>query len=398
MSILRKLTIDDLDVRGKRVLLRVDFNVPLNDEGGIADDTRIRAALSSIQKVLNDGGKAIIMSHMGRPKGKVVENLRLIPVANRLSELLEQKVLMAPDCIGSEVENLTNTLSPGECMLLENLRFHPGESENDPEFSENLSKLGDVYVNDAFGTAHRAHASTVGVTKFFDKCAAGFLLSKEIKYISKILDNPKHPYIAIIGGAKITGKIEIIANILKKVDVLLVGGGMMFTFLKATGLEIGDSLIEEDKVELAKKTLEGGKGKIKLPVDCVIADSFRPDANTKTVPVDKIQPGWRGMDIGPETLRSYYTEIIKAQTILWNGPMGVFEMKPFANGTKKIATYIADSTSEGAVSIIGGGDSAAAIAPMGLDGKMTHISTGGGASLEMLEGNELPGVSALTNN
>lgn len=398
MTSFNKLTIDGLDFRDKRVLLRVDFNVPFNDKNEIADDTRIRAALSTIQKVLNDGGKVILMSHLGRPKGKVVENLRLRPVADRLSELLEQKVIMAPDCIGPEVEDLSNTLLPGECMLLENLRFHPGETANDPDFAEKLSRSGDIYINDAFGTAHRTHASIVGVTRFFDKCAAGFLMSKEIKYLAKILEKPKSPYLAIIGGAKIAGKIDVMQNILKKVDVLLVGGGMMFTFLKATGLEIGDSLLDENKVDLAREILEAGKERIKLPVDCVVADSFSPEANIKTVSVENIQPGWRGMDIGPETLRSFYSDIIKAQTIFWNGPMGVVEMEPFANGTRELASYIADSTSEGAVSVIGGGDSAAAIAPMGLEGKMTHISTGGGATLEMLEGKELPGLSALTGN
>lgn len=396
MTALRKLTIDDLDLHGKRVLLRVDFNVPLNENHEITDDSRIRASLSSIRKVLNSGGKAVLMSHLGRPKGKPSDSLRLLPVAERLSALLEQSVSMAPDCIGEEVENLVDSMNPGECVLLENLRFHAGETENSPEFANKLSRLADLYVNDAFGAAHRTHASTVGVTQFFEQCAAGFLLEKEIKYFSNVRESPKRPYIGVIGGAKISDKIEVLSHILEKVDSLLIGGGMMFTFLKAQGMEIGDSILEDDKVELAQNIISSSAGKLKLPVDCIIADSFSETARTNVVPVEKIPPGWRGMDIGPETLRIYYKAIIQAQTILWNGPMGVFEMKPFAEGTNSLAQYIVDATSDGAVSIIGGGDLAAAVVSAGLDDKFTHISTGGGASLEMLAGKELPGVAALT--
>lgn len=396
MNTMQKLTIDDLDLHGKQVLLRVDFNVPLNENREITDDSRIRASLSSIRKVLNSGGKAVLMSHLGRPKGKPSDSLRLLPVAERLSALLEQNVSMAPDCIGEEVENLVDSMNPGECVLLENLRFHAGETENSPKFANKLSRLADLYVNDAFGAAHRTHASTVGVTQFFEQCAAGFLLEKEIKYFSKVLESPKRPYLAVVGGAKISDKIEVISHILEKVDTLLIGGGMMFTFLKAQGMEIGDSILEDDKVEFAQNIISGSAGKLKLPVDCIIADSFSETARTNVVPVEKIPPGWRGMDIGPETLRIYYKVIIQAQTILWNGPMGVFEMKPFAEGTNTLAQYIVDATSDGAVSIIGGGDLAAAVVSAGLDDKFTHISTGGGASLEMLEGKELPGVAALT--
>ena len=396
MTALRKLTIDDLDLHGKRVLLRVDFNVPLNENREITDDSRIRAAMSSIRKVLNSGGKAVLMSHLGRPKGKPSDSLRLLPVAERLSALLEQSVSMAPDCIGEEVENLVDSMNPGECVLLENLRFHAGETENSPEFANKLSRLADLYVNDAFGAAHRTHASTVGVTQFFEQCAAGFLLEKEIKYFSNVRESPKRPYIGVIGGAKISDKIEVLSHILEKVDSLLIGGGMMFTFLKAQGMEIGDAILEDDKVELAQNISSSSAGKLKLPVDCIIADSFSETARTNVVPVEKIPPGWRGMDIGPETLRIYYKAIIQAQTILWNGPMGVFEMKPFEEGTNSLAQYIVDATSDGTVSIIGGGDLAAAVVSAGLDDKFTHISTGGGASLEMLAGKELPGVAALT--
>lgn len=397
MGNLHKLTIDSLDLKSKRVLVRVDFNVPIDEKGEITDDSRIRAALSTIQKILNEGGRAVLMSHLGRPKGKRIEEMRLLPVAKRLGELLGKPVKMAPDCIGPEVEKMVNALRDGECILLENLRFHAGETENDAEFAKNLSALGDIYINDAFGTAHRAHASTEGVTHYFRQCAAGYLLQKEIKYLSDVLDKAEHPFAAIIGGAKISGKIDVIANLLDKVDTLLIGGGMMYTFLNARGLEIGDSLLDENKIDVAKEIINKAGDKLKLPVDCVVANNFSPEAQTKIVAIDKIPPDWFGMDIGPETVRKYYQHIMKAQTIIWNGPMGVFEMEPFAQGTVEIAQSIADSTAGGAVSIIGGGDSAAAVIQAGLDDKMTHISTGGGASLEMLEGKELPGVAALTD-
>jgi len=389
--------IDDLDLTGKRVLIRVDFNVPLNEQGEITDDGRIVAALSTIMKAINDGGRAVLMSHLGRPKGQVVESLRLKPAAERLSVLLGKQVAMAPGCIGPEVEKMVNGMKNGDCILLENLRFHAEETANDPEFARSLSTLGDVYINDAFGTAHRAHASTEGVTRYFEECASGYLMQKEIQYLSHALSAPERPFVAIIGGAKISGKIDVIGNLIDKVDKILIGGGMMFTFLKSMGCEIGDSLLEEDKIELAHETLSQTGDKLVLPVDCVVADRFSSDALTRIVSVDAIEPGWRGMDIGPETIRKYYKHIIEAETIIMNGPMGVFEMTPFAVGTVEVIKSIADSTEDGAVSIIGGGDSVAAVKKARLEEKMTHISTGGGASLELLEGKELPGLAALTD-
>jgi len=397
MENVNKLIIDDLDVKGKRVLVRVDFNVPLDDSGNVTDDTRISAALSTIRKLINDGGRVILMSHLGRPKGKVVDSMRLSPAAGRLSDLLGQPVTTAPDCIGPDVEKIVNEMNDGDCVLLENLRFHKEETDNDPDFAKKLSALGDVYVNDAFGTAHRAHASTEGVTKYFDVCASGYLLQKEIKYLAEVLEKPKRPFTSIIGGAKISGKIEVIGNLLDKVDHLLIGGGMMFTFLKAKGYEIGNSLLERDKVELANETMKQAGDKLVIPVDCVVAESFDEHAKTRIVPVDAIPEGWYGMDIGPETVRKYYKYVIESETIIWNGPMGVFEMEPFAKGTFELAEAIAESTEAGAVSIVGGGDSSAAVSKSGLDGKITHVSTGGGASLEMLEGKILPGVAALTD-
>ncbi len=394
---LNKLTVDDIDVKGKKVLVRVDFNVPMDDEGNITDDSRIRAALPTIQKILGEGGRVILMSHLGRPKGKTVESMRLKPIADQLNKIMDKDIPIAPDSIGPEVEQMVENLSDGECILLENVRFHPGETINDAEYSMSLAKLGELYVYDAFGTAHRAHASTEGITNYISTCAAGYLLQKEIEYLSTILKNPKHPLIAIIGGAKVSTKIDIIEHLLDLTDSLLIGGGMMFPFLKAVGYEIGDSLMEGDKIEVARETIKKAGSKLILPVDCVIADSFSEDATTKVVNVDEIGSGWRGMDIGPETIRLYYKHIIEAQTILWNGPMGVFEMEPFANGTRELAQFIADSTEAGAISVIGGGDSAAAISKFDLENAMTHISTGGGASLEMLEGKELPGLTALTD-
>ncbi len=390
------LTLKDLEVRGKRVLMRVDFNVPLDDDCNITDETRIQAALESVRFVRDNGGKLVLMSHLGRPKGKKQPDMSLAPVAKRLGEILGTDVALAPDCIGAEVKKLVDDMAEGEVVLLENLRFHAEEEDNDVDFSSRLAGLGDLYVNDAFGTAHRAHASTEGVTRHFDKCAAGFLMEKELEYLGKAIENPKRPFIAIMGGAKISGKIDVISNLLPQVDQLLIGGGMAYTFFKAMGLEIGDSLLEAERVDLAKEVLAKGGDKIVLQTDCLVADAFDNDANTKVVKRDGIPEGWQGVDVGPETMETFDKLIHEAKTVVWNGPVGVFEMPNFAKGTSAIAESLADATSKGTVSIIGGGDSAAAVTQAGLADKMTHISTGGGASLEFMEGKELPGVAALT--
>jgi len=394
-----KLTIDDVDVQGKRVLMRVDFNVPL-EKGEVADDTRIRASLSSIKKIIDSGGKAILMSHLGRPKGKVVPEMSLSPVAKRLEQLLGKPVKFIAECIGPEVESEVSNLKEGEVLLLENLRFHPEEEKNDPEFAKKLASLGDLYVNDAFGTSHRAHASTEGVTNYLKPGVAGYLMQKEIDYLGNAVTSPKRPFVAILGGAKISGKIDVIENLLPKVDALLIGGGMMFTFLKAQGLEIGESLLEEDRLEMAAALLrrvESEKLQFLLPVDCVIAKDLSKEAESRTISIKEIPPGWKGLDIGPETVKIFKEKIDPAMTIVWNGPMGVFEVDEFAKGTYEIAKLLADATSRGATTIIGGGDSASAIAKAGLADKMSHISTGGGASLEFLEGKTLPGLAALTD-
>lgn len=395
-----KLTIDDLELAGKQVLVRVDFNVPLNGEGHITDDTRIVGSLPTIRKILSEEGKAILMSHLGRPKGKVMESLRLTPVAELLGQLLDQRVEMAPDCIGEEVQALVAAMEEGDCLLLENLRFHPEEEANGEDFSRELASLGDLYVNDAFGTAHRAHASTVGVAKFFSQCAAGYLMAKEIEYLGKALENPQKPFVAILGGAKISGKIDIIRNLLNKVDTVLIGGGMAFTFFKAQGLEVGGSLLEEDRIGLAWQALEEAKERgveSLLPVDCVVANRFAADANTRVVGRTEIPEGWQALDIGPETIELYSSKIRGAKTVVWNGPMGVFELEPFARGTEAIVQALAEATEAGAFTIIGGGDSAAAVAKAGLEDKISHISTGGGVSLEFLTGKALPGIAALTD-
>ncbi len=394
-----KLTVKDLDLADKRVLMRVDFNVPLDENQKITDDSRIRAALPTINYVMEKGGKLILMSHLGRPKGKAVPSLSLRPVAQHLSGLLDKPVAMAPDCIGPEVEEMVGSLKPGDVLLLENLRFHPGETANDREFARELAHLGDLYVNDAFGTAHRAHASTVGVTEFFSLCAAGFLLEKEIRYLGDALSQPQRPFVAILGGAKISGKIDVVENLLGKVNSLLIGGGMAYTFFKAQGLEIGKSLLEAEKIDLAGETLRKAETlgvELLLPVDCVIADRFSNDANTRVVDRDGILPDWEALDIGPKTIALFKEKIATARTIVWNGPMGVFEMDRFAVGTNAIAQALAEATQRGAVTIIGGGDTAAAVAKTGLQERMSHISTGGGASLEYLEGKTLPGIAALT--
>ncbi|MFH0930738.1 MAG: phosphoglycerate kinase [Candidatus Zixiibacteriota bacterium] len=396
---MNKLTIDDLKMKDKRVLVRVDFNVPLNEKKEVADDTRIVESLPTIKKILNDGGKAILMSHLDRPKGKD-PNLSLAPVAKRLERLLGRPVKFADDCIGEKVEKAVSELKSSECLLLENLRFYPQEEKNDPEFAKSLAKWGEVYINDAFGTAHRAHASTEGVTKYIKECAAGYLMQKELKYLGMALTQPKRPFIAILGGAKISGKIDVIKNLLDKVDTLLIGGGMAFTFYKALGKEVGSSLLEGDKVELAKEILaeaEKKKVDLELPDDFVIASEAKEDTSTRVVDKDNIPAGWKGLDIGPETLKLFKEKIENAKTVVWNGPMGVFEVDKFSKGTIGIADQLARITKKGATTIVGGGDSVAALAKVNLEKKMTHVSTGGGASLEFLEGKTLPGVAALTD-
>ena len=397
---MKKLTIDDIELKDKRVLVRVDFNVPLDEKQNITNDMRIRASLPTIKKIINDGGKAVLVSHLGRPKGEVRPEFSLKPAAKRLSELLGREVAFADDCVGIETEELVKKMKPGDVILLENVRFHPGETKNDPEFAKQLAKLGDVYVNDAFGSAHRAHASTEGVTKFIDICAAGYLMKKELDYLGGALSNPQRPYCALLGGAKISGKIDVINNLIDKVDVLIVGGGMAFTFFKAQGKEIGKSLLEEEKLGLAKELLEKlSKSGVKflLPVDVVVADEFSNDTPFETVSVNNIPPGKMGLDIGPESVKLFKEELLKSKTIVWNGPMGVFEMNNFAKGTFAIAEALAEATKAGAVTVIGGGDSAAAISKAGLENQVSHVSTGGGASLEFLEGKTLPGVAALSD-
>ena len=385
-----KRTIRDNDFRSKRVLVRVDFNVPLKD-GKITDDTRIRAALPTINYLIENGAALILCSHLGRPKGKPDPKLSLKPVAEHLSKLIKAKVYFADDCIGKNTVNMAKNLKPGQVLVLENTRFHAGEKANDPVFAKELASLAEVFVNDAFGTAHRAHASNVGVAKFLP-AYAGFLMEKEIKYLGQAIENPKKPFIAILGGAKVSGKIGVIKHLLKKADQILIGGGMANTFFKAQGYLMGDSLVEDDVLGLANEILKEGGNKIRLPIDVVIADSFSADANHKTINMKSIPDGWQILDIGPETVSRYETSIENAKTVVWNGPMGVFEFPAFAKGTFSLAQAVAKCDGN---TIIGGGDSVAAIKQSGLADKITHISTGGGASLEMLEGKMLPGMAAL---
>ncbi len=395
-----KLTIDKLELAGKRVLVRVDFNVPLNSELNVTDDTRIRAALPTIKKIIDSGGKTILMSHLGRPKGEISESMRLKPAAQRLAELLGTDVKILDNCIGEEVEKAVNNMSNGDVVVLENLRFHKGETKNDPEFAKKLARLGDVYVNDAFGSAHRAHASTEGVTKHFNQCAAGYLIQKELKYLGGAIENPKRPFVAILGGAKISGKIDVIDNLIGTVNSLLIGGGMAYTFFKAQGLSIGKSLLEEDKIDVAKKVMEKAKKnnvEILLPVDNIIAQKISDDAETKTTDTAEVPEGWLGVDIGPKTITKFEDVISNANTVVWNGPMGIFEQEKFSNGTMAIAKTLANRTETGAISVVGGGDSVAALAKASLTNKITHVSTGGGASLEFLGGLKLPGIHALTD-
>ncbi|MGK9476655.1 phosphoglycerate kinase [Melioribacter sp. OK-6-Me] len=398
---MKKLSIDKVDLKGKRVLVRVDFNVPYDENMNITDDLRIRAALPTIKKIISEGGKAILMSHLGRPKGSPNPKYSLKPVAVRLSELLGNEVKFATDCIGDEVKAMADSLKEGEVLLLENLRFHAEEEKNNPEFSKQLASLGDVYINDAFGSAHRAHASTEGVTNYINICAAGYLMQKELDYLGGAIANPERPFTAILGGSKISGKIDVIENLLPKVDNLLIGGGMAYTFYKAMGYEIGKSLLEEEKIELAKEMLEKFKtsGKnVLLPKDNVVAPEFNNDAPSEVVDSDKIPTDKMGLDIGPKTIEAFKKVILESKTIIWNGPLGVFEFDNFAKGTFAIAEALAEATSKGAKTIIGGGDSAAAIKKANLEDKVSHVSTGGGASLEFLEGKVLPGVAALNDD
>jgi 3-phosphoglycerate kinase len=393
-----KQTIEDIkELNNKRVLVRVDFNVPLDDKQQITDDTRIRAAIPTIKYLADKGARVILVSHLGRPKAGPEDKLRLAPVAQKLAELMKKPVNYVKDCIGPEVEKAVAALTPGTVLLLENVRFYKEEEKNDPEFAKKLAALADIYVNDAFGTAHRAHASTAGVTKYL-KGYAGFLMEKEIRFLGQLLENPARPFIAILGGAKISGKIDVISSLINKVDTLIIGGGMAYTFFKARGVEVGHSLVEADKIGLAKETLKKAIDRgipLMLPIDHVVADKFDANANSQIVTRAGIPADWQGMDIGPETITKFGHAIKKAKTIFWNGPMGVFEFPKFANGTLSIAKLVAEATAKGAVSVIGGGDSVAAVEQAGLADKMTHISTGGGASLEFVEGKVLPGIACL---
>ncbi len=394
---LRKQTIDDVVLRDKRVIIRADFNVPLDDSHQITDDTRIRSTLLTINRAVDDGAKVILCSHLGRPKGKFDPKYSLAPVAKRLGRLMGKDILFAPDCIGPAVEGLVAKMKPGDVLLLENLRFHKEEEENDDGFSKALAALGDVYINDAFGAAHRAHASTVGITKFIPASAAGFLLKKEIEYLEGAVENPVRPFVAILGGAKVSGKIGVIENLGKRVDKVIIGGGMAFTFLKAKGLEIGNSLVENDMLDFAKGIEDHAfsRGvKFYLPVDCVVAVSRELGAESKIVPVQEIPKDWYALDIGPASVKLFNEAVQNAKTILWNGPMGVFEIDAYARGTLAMAHAVANAY---ALTIVGGGETALAVHRAGESENMSFISTGGGAALELLEGKQLPGLTALPN-
>lgn len=396
---MNKMTLKDVDVDGKNVLMRVDFNVPIED-GVIGDDNRIVQALPSINFVTENGGKLILMSHLGRPGGKFDETFSLNPVADHLQNLVDTKVYFAEDCIGDKAESVVKAAKTGEIVVLENVRFHKGEKSNDEEFGKKLAAHGDLFCNDAFGSSHRAHSSVAGIARFLQPAVSGFLLEKEIKYLSDTINNPGHPFVAILGGAKVSDKIGVIENLLGKVDTILVGGGMTYTFYKAKGLPVGNSLVEENKVKLASELMKkAGEQDINfvLPVDSVIADEFKNDAQHKVVGEDGIEDGWMGVDIGPQSCISFGNIIKNAQTVVWNGPMGVFEMENFADGTRTVAEAMAEATKLGATTIVGGGDSASAIRQIGLEQSVSHVSTGGGASLMFLEGKELPGVAALTD-
>ncbi len=395
-----KMTVNDLDVKGKRVLMRVDFNVPLRD-GKVASDARIRAALPTIRQIVQNGGRLVLMSHLGRPKGERNPAMSLAPCAPVLSQLLKRPVAFVDDCLGAAVESAVAALADGDILLLQNLRYYEAETRNSLDFAAQLARLGDLYVNDAFGTAHRAHASTEGVTHYLEVCAAGLLMMKELDYLGRLLQSPEKPFVAVLGGAKISGKIDVIANLLPRVDRILIGGGMAFTFYKAKGFEIGASLLEEDRVGLARELLASAGDKLVLPPDCVVAQTVDFSAHTvgelRTVDADAIPAGWRGLDIGPKSLADFGAILAPARTVVWNGPMGVFEIPQTAAGTYAVARILADVTAGGAVTVIGGGDSAAAVAKAGVEDKVSHVSTGGGASLEFLEGKVLPGVAALSD-
>ena len=397
---MNKLTIEDLDLRGKRVFIRVDFNVPLKD-GVVTDDTRIRETLPTLRLAIQKGGRLVLASHLGRPKGGPDAKYSLLPAAKKLEQLIERPVRFASDCVGPVPESKSRSLRDGEILVLENVRFHPEEEKNDEAFSKQLAALCDgVFVCDAFGSAHRAHASVVDITRFVKQAAAGLLMEKELAYLGKAISNPTRPFVAILGGAKVSDKIEVVENLMKIADALLIGGGMAYTFLKAQGVPIGKSLVEDDKLELAKKILADAKQKnfkFLLPVDHVIAPEFKADAPAKVVDAGATPADQMGLDIGPKTIEAYKAEIAKAKTIVWNGPMGVFELPAFAKGTLEIARAVAAATSAGATSIVGGGDSVAAVHQAGVANEISHISTGGGASLEFLGGQKLPGVEALTN-
>lgn len=391
---MNKKTVMDFDVAEKRVFVRVDFNVPLDENRNITDDTRIRASLPTINYLCENGAKVILASHLGRPKGKPSDEFRLDPMAKRLGELLGKPVIKADDCIGPEVQCLVDNMKPSDVLLLENVRFYAEEEKNDAEFARKLASLADIYINDAFGTAHRAHASTAGIAAYLP-AGAGFLIQKELEIMGKALEDPKRPFIAILGGAKVSDKIGVIENLMSKVDVLIIGGGMAYTFLKALGDEVGKSLLDAERVELAASLIQRAKDQsveFLLPVDIVIADAFAPDANTRVVDIAGIPADWQGLDIGPKTRELFAQKIKSAATVIWNGPMGVFEMETFAEGTRAIAKALSECN---AITIIGGGDSAAAVEQMGFADKMTHVSTGGGASLEFMEGKELPGIAVL---
>jgi phosphoglycerate kinase len=387
-------TLDDLDLKGKRVLMRVDFNVPLDSDGQVGDDTRIRGALPSIRHILEQGGTPVLMTHLGRPKGTPDPAYSVAPAAERLSVLLDAPVVLAPATVGADVEAVLDATGPGEVVMLENTRFNAGETDNDPEFSAQLARLGDVYVNDAFGAAHRAHASTEGVARLLDERAAGFLMDRELATLKRITDSPEKPFVAIVGGAKVSDKIGVIRALLGTADALLIGGAMAYTFLKAQGTETGTSLVEDDRLDLARELLDEAGERLHLPVDHVCAGEFKADAPA-TVVKGAIPAGRMGLDIGPATREAYEEIIVNARTVVWNGPMGVFEMEPFAAGTRAIANALAKATENGAFTVVGGGDSVAAITEAGLDDAVSHVSTGGGAMLELLEGQTLPGVAVL---
>lgn len=395
----RKTFFEDLNFRGQRVLTRVDFNVPLDAKQRVTDNNRVRQALSTIRRIMEQGGRAVLMSHLGRPGGEQVPELSLRPVAEELSRLLGASVTLAPDCVGAEVEAQVQALQDGEVLLLENLRYHKAETKNDPEFCRQLAKLGDVYVNDAFGTAHRAHASTAGVVKFLPIAALGYLIRKELDFLGGLLENPRQPYVAVLGGAKISDKLKVIENLMERVQALVIGGGMANTFLAAQGFALGDSLVDDESLDLAAGLVEQARNRgvqLHLPTDGVLAQALKADVETKTVALpDGVPEGWKLLDIGPQTLAAYKSVVQNAKTVFWNGPLGVFEILPFAAGTVGVAQALAQATAGGAVTVVGGGDSAAAVQQSGLAEHVSHISTGGGASLEFLEGRELPGVTVI---